>query len=321
MGRPGLGGRGNFALWLVTSDAGTTQWPREAWIVLSGIMAGVGVVIMSLAAQLVLWAWISRVGWSAPSPTVGRRRTSCMWPLTPTLSRARQSPGAQGFPLRCGRVVVVVDIDDFKAINDVHSHAAGDDVLRDLASSLRAESRAGDALFRLGGDEFMLLLADLDLVDAQAWAVRLGLRIRHVASEVPPYSVTVGMSPCRGPVAAALVAADEALVAAKRDGLPLGIAPPGQLVIGAGRTVSPEAQRRSRTLVAALALTAGAFAVAAVVFWPTEPSHISSLILLGGLVPLGGLFLLVRSHLDLAVFGYGLVLWLIVVVNRPSTAT
>ena len=88
-------------------------------------------------------------------------------------------------------------------------------------------------------------------------------------------------------------------------------------MIGAGRTVSPEEQRRSRTLVAALALTAGAFAVAAVVFWPTEPSHISSLILLGGLVPLGGLFLLVRSHLDLAVFGYGLVLWLIV-VGQPA---
>ncbi len=215
-----------LALWLVTSDAGTTQWPREAWIVLSGIMAGVGVVIMSLAAQLVLWAWDQQ---GRLERTVAHRRASAnelhVAAHTDSLTGLGNRRALKAFRSDVDGVVVVVDIDDFKAINDVHSHAAGDDVLRDLASSLRAESRAGDALFRLGGDEFMLLLADLDLVDAQAWAVRLGLRIRHVAPEVPPYSVTVGMSPCRGPVATALVAADEALVAAKRDGLPLGIAP------------------------------------------------------------------------------------------------
>jgi diguanylate cyclase (GGDEF)-like protein len=216
------------ALWLVTSDAETTQWPRAAWIVLSGILAGVGVVIMSLAAQLVLWAWDQQ---GRLELTVASRRASAdelhVAAHTDSLTGLGNRRALKAFRPHVDGVLVVVDIDDFKAINDLHSHAAGDTVLRDLAASLRAESRAGDALFRLGGDEFMVILADMELADAQAWAVRLALRIGQAEPGVPAYSVTVGMSTCDGPYAVGLIAADEALVAAKRDGRGLGVAPHG----------------------------------------------------------------------------------------------
>ncbi|HEX5724539.1 MAG TPA: GGDEF domain-containing protein [Longimicrobiaceae bacterium] len=53
---------------------------------------------------------------------------------------------------------VMLDMDNLKEVNDVHGHAAGDDLLRRLADTLRAATRASDRLYRWGGDEFLLLL-------------------------------------------------------------------------------------------------------------------------------------------------------------------
>ena len=60
--------------------------------------------------------------------------------------------------LQPGDVVVMLDIDRFKELNDTQGHAAGDDVLRAFSENLRAVLREGDAAIRYGGDEFLLLL-------------------------------------------------------------------------------------------------------------------------------------------------------------------
>jgi diguanylate cyclase (GGDEF)-like protein len=58
-------------------------------------------------------------------------------------------------------VVMVIDLDRFKPINDIHGHAAGDEVLKALAQRMSARLRQSDTLARIGGDEFVVLLTDL----------------------------------------------------------------------------------------------------------------------------------------------------------------
>jgi diguanylate cyclase (GGDEF)-like protein/PAS domain S-box-containing protein len=70
-------------------------------------------------------------------------------------------------------VLLVLDLDRFKDVNDRYGHGAGDKVLRELGVLLRKLMRAGDLLTRLGGDEFAVLLEDLDLVEAGKFAQRL----------------------------------------------------------------------------------------------------------------------------------------------------
>ncbi len=121
--------------------------------------------------------------------------------------------------------VALVDLDNFKEINDTHGHAAGDAVLRSLASLLAASIRPYDKVFRYGGDEFVLCLPNAD--PRAAWAIVERLRLRVARWSIPirgddhvGMTVSVGVAPLvreRG-VEAALDMADQALYAAKRNG-------------------------------------------------------------------------------------------------------
>ena len=92
--------------------------------------------------------------------------------LTQTLAAARRNR-------RCG-AVLFVDLDQFKRINDVHGHAMGDAVLREVARRLEYYMRLGDTVARLGGDEFVILLPDLaaNLEDTGAQAMTVAEKIR-----------------------------------------------------------------------------------------------------------------------------------------------
>jgi diguanylate cyclase (GGDEF)-like protein len=57
--------------------------------------------------------------------------------------------------------LVIADIDDFKQINDLYGHPAGDEALREVARIMRAEIRADDTVYRTGGEEFCILLPGL----------------------------------------------------------------------------------------------------------------------------------------------------------------
>ncbi len=69
--------------------------------------------------------------------------------------------------------VIVGDIDHFKRINDTHGHPVGDAVLRDIAYLLRKELRAFDLAYRIGGEEFLLLMPGAELAEAEQFAERL----------------------------------------------------------------------------------------------------------------------------------------------------
>lgn len=92
--------------------------------------------------------------------------------------------------------VVVLDIDDFKKINDSHGHSAGDEVLVQLADILMAKLRLSDTPARFGGEEFVLLLPDTDLKGAMECAeiVRASLESAFVGSYVGKVTASFGVA-------------------------------------------------------------------------------------------------------------------------------
>jgi diguanylate cyclase (GGDEF)-like protein len=88
---------------------------------------------------------------------------------------------------------LLVDIDNFKAINDTHGHATGDEVVRNLAAALRECLRPGDITARLGGDEFLVFARDCDREGAEQIARRLLDSVRQTAGPVR-FRVSIGIS-------------------------------------------------------------------------------------------------------------------------------
>ena len=95
------------------------------------------------------------------------------------LARARRSGLAVA--------VLCLDLDRFKEINDSLGHAVGDDLLVDVAARLRAGARETDVVVRYGGDEFVILLADLDVQAAPELAATVVERIRSVLTD--PFAI------------------------------------------------------------------------------------------------------------------------------------
>lgn len=83
--------------------------------------------------------------------------------------------------LICGGLLVVIDLDNFKNINDTYGHSAGDAALRLVARMLQNEIRAMDAAARLGGDEFVLLLSHTTKSDAAARAQAIGWKLNNLS--------------------------------------------------------------------------------------------------------------------------------------------
>jgi diguanylate cyclase (GGDEF)-like protein len=119
--------------------------------------------------------------------------------------------------------VAMLDLDHFKAINDTRGHQAGDRVLEGASQRLSSRVRTEDVLGRWGGEEFLVLLPDLDGVDAAAAAEAFRQELAgepiSVDGEELPVTVSVGWAAWEGESAAELLArADTALYAAKRSG-------------------------------------------------------------------------------------------------------
>src|SRR5262249_39590577 len=85
--------------------------------------------------------------------------------------------------------VLVIDLDQFKGVNDRYGHAVGDCVLQQFAKTATAVLRAGDLVGRIGGEEFACVLQDADLDAAFAIAERLRGRFAEAATFIEGYNV------------------------------------------------------------------------------------------------------------------------------------
>jgi diguanylate cyclase (GGDEF)-like protein len=117
--------------------------------------------------------------------------------------------------------LVVLDLDDFKAINEHHGHTFGDGVLQGVGAQLRKSVRTGDTAARTGGEEFALILPGTDADVAQAAAERIRIAIAQLAPTGSELTCSAGVAvyPFDADDAASLLQlAEGALYWAKRSG-------------------------------------------------------------------------------------------------------
>jgi two-component system cell cycle response regulator len=130
---------------------------------------------------------------------------------------------AQRYGHKCS--LAICDLDFFKSYNDHFGHVAGDEALRRIADGMRANLRSADALFRYGGEEFVILLVEQPLADAERAMERMRAQIESLdipAANGGPLTLSVGVAeidPRTDKTAEQWIArADQALYAAKAGG-------------------------------------------------------------------------------------------------------
>ena len=159
------------------------------------------------------------------------RLQSIREPLTGLFNRRYLEESAARELARCARrdlplSLMMLDIDHFKAFNDVHGHAGGDALLAQFGKLLAEHSRSEDIACRYGGEEFTLILpeAPADTALQRAETIRLAveaMRVQHMGHDLPQVTVSIGVStfPANGATPEALLrSADEALYRAKHNG-------------------------------------------------------------------------------------------------------
>lgn len=133
-------------------------------------------------------------------------------PLTGLYNRRKLRPVFTAATARGGSLVYI-DINNFKGINDRWGHLTGDQCLREVADALRTSFRSEDGLFRLGGDEFLVVAPGLDSAEANKRVHRLQQMLEEPGSVVVPIPTAVGvveLDPARA-MDDALALADDAM--------------------------------------------------------------------------------------------------------------
>jgi diguanylate cyclase (GGDEF)-like protein len=189
--------------------------PAQTWHSPGGLIATTSVLIGVCAAAHAL-----------SGAELQYRKTAVLDPLTGLLNRQglerrfeelAEQAHMTGAPVS----ILVCDIDHFKAVNDAHGHAIGDAVLRDVAYALRKQLRSFELIYRIGGEEFLVLLPGATLADATGLAERLCEATRGCRTQGLALTLSVGVSTLYGADLSyrkLFEAADAALYQAKSEG-------------------------------------------------------------------------------------------------------
>lgn len=218
----------NWTLSLRTQDAFESRYGRS----LATEIAAAG-ILLSAALALLVWLMIhgrARALHLAAAMTEELRHMAQHDPLTGLPNRAlfndRLSHELERSKRQDGRFAMVfIDIDHFKPINDRLGHGEGDKVLKRVAQQLQGSVRAADTVGRMGGDEFVVLLAQLsesDSIAALAEKLRLSLKQPFVVNgreHSISCSIGVAVYPTDGADPVTLTQrADDAMYRAKKEG-------------------------------------------------------------------------------------------------------
>jgi diguanylate cyclase (GGDEF)-like protein len=158
------------------------------------------------------WAALERLALTDPLTGLSNRRAG---------SRALEREAIRARRAASPFSIALLDLDRFKSINDVHGHSLGDDVLCEVSRILTSTFRASDLAVRWGGDEFLVLLPDVNLEGATAFAERVRLQVEALSFPgVPKVTLSAGIveiQPDESP-RAAIARADARLYEAKAAG-------------------------------------------------------------------------------------------------------
>jgi diguanylate cyclase (GGDEF)-like protein len=109
------------------------------------------------------------------------------------LSREIKRVGRTKAPLS----LILLDIDDFKQLNDTHGHAAGDEVLVSLAAIMNDSARESDLIARYGGEEFVILMPNTDLAGAVHLAEKIRMTVEEtrliIGDSMKPIEITISL--------------------------------------------------------------------------------------------------------------------------------
>ncbi len=122
--------------------------------------------------------------------------------------------------------LLLIDLDHFKKVNDIHGHQAGDMILQKVATAIQASARDADICCRYGGEEFAVILPDTNAKEAAIVASRIHRRIAQMSQSLPekfqPVTVSIGIGSRsrsnQGHPVQLIEEADQALYRAKTNG-------------------------------------------------------------------------------------------------------
>ncbi len=179
-----------------------------------------------LFATLALLAGVVSIVWALQAAELHHRGEAILDPLTGLLNRHALAPRfmeltVQARVARQPVCLILCDVDNFKEINDEHGHDCGDAALRDVAYTLRKQLRSFELAYRLGGEEFLVVLPGVDIGGGQEIAERLRAAVEQAQPAGVTITISLGVSAGRGEQVdydTLFKAADTALYAAKRAG-------------------------------------------------------------------------------------------------------
>jgi len=181
---------------------------------------------VDVIATLALLVGVVSIVWALQAAELHHRDEAILDPLTGLLNRNALVPrfielSHQARVADHPVCMLLCDVDGFKAINDEHGHDRGDAVLRDIAYELRKRLRSFELIYRLGGEEFLIILPGIGAIGGLQIAERLRAGIEQAQPMGIRTTVSLGLSAGCGEEVeyeSLFKAADEALYEAKRGG-------------------------------------------------------------------------------------------------------